>query len=120
MAFGLADSLDLMRRAGVAEVSQIRASGGGINSSLWRQILADVLGASIATVNTTEGAAFGAAILASEAAGWVGTAAEAADSWVEITSVTDPGADIARYRELHAAYRELYPALRPTFTALAG
>ena len=120
VAFGLADSLDLMRRAGVADVSQIRASGGGIRSGLWRQILADVLGAAIATVNTTEGAAFGAAILATVAAGWTDRASQVADEWVEIVSVTDPGDEVAPYRQLHATYRELYPALRPTFSALSS
>jgi xylulokinase len=119
VAFGLADSLDLMRRAGVAEVSQVRASGGGINSPLWRQILADVLGAGIATVTTTEGAAFGAAILATVAAGWADQAGDMAHAWVKITSVTEPGGNVARYRELHATYRQLYPALRPTFRAVA-
>ncbi|NNL68534.1 MAG: xylulokinase [Acidimicrobiia bacterium] len=117
VAFGLADGLDLMRRAGVAEVDHIRASGGGINSPLWRQILADVLGAGIATVNTTEGAAYGAAILAAAGVDWA-TVAELCDQWIETTSVTAPGPDLSRYRELHAVYQGLYPALRPTFTAL--
>lgn len=120
VAFGLADGLDLMRRAGVADVGQIRASGGGIASELWRQILADVLGAEIATVTTSEGAALGAAILATMAAGWTGTVADAVAEWVQVTSVTEPGADVARYRELHATYRELYPALRNTFEELSG
>ena len=119
VAFGLADGLDLMRRAGVADVAQIRASGGGINSPVWRQILADVLGAEIATISTAEGAAYGAAILATEAAGWAEDAADVAREWTDITSVTKPGRDVARYRELHAVYHELYPALRPTFAALA-
>ena len=120
VAFGLADGLDLMRRAGVADVSQIRASGGGVNSPLWRQILADVLGAAIATVTTTEGAAYGAAILATSAAGWTDDVGEMAHDWVHITSETQPGPDLARYRQLHGTYRELYPALRPTFDALSG
>ena len=64
VAFGLRDGLDLMVAAGMPAPAQVRASGGGLASPLWRQILADVLEAEIATVNTTEGAAFGAALLA--------------------------------------------------------
>ena len=64
VAFGLRDGLDLMTESGAKRPEQIRASGGGIRSKLWRQILADVLGAEIATVTTPEGAAFGAAMLA--------------------------------------------------------
>ena len=48
VAFGLREGLDLMVDAGMAAPSQIRASGGGIRSALWRQILADVLDAEIA------------------------------------------------------------------------
>ena len=60
VAFGLRDGLDQMIAAGMPAPSQVRASGGGTASPLWRQILADVLGAELATVSTTEGAAYGA------------------------------------------------------------
>ena len=118
VSFGLADGLDLMRLAGVGRVDQIRASGGGINSPLWRQILADVLGASIATVNTSEGAAYGAAVLAAVGAGWSGEAGSLVDAWVTITSVTEPGSDAEKYRHLHTTYQQLYPALQPLFPML--
>ena len=44
-------------------------TGGGAKSILWRQILADVLDTELVTVNTTEGAAYGAALLAGVGAG---------------------------------------------------
>jgi len=115
VAFGLRDGLDLMIRAGMPAPSQVRASGGGIASPMWRQILADVLGTELATVNTTEGAAYGAALLATEAAGWFPSVEAAVAALVEATPVASPGPDAASYREAHAAYRELYPALRPFF-----
>ena len=43
VAFGLRDSFELMKNAGLANVTQIRATGGGTKSGLWRQILANVL-----------------------------------------------------------------------------
>jgi len=115
VAFGLRDGLDLMVAAGMPAPSQVRASGGGIASPLWRQILADVLDAEIATVTTTEGAAYGAALLATEAAGWYGNVPAAVEALVRATPVAAPGPDAGRYREAHAAYRALYPALRPFF-----
>ena len=115
VAFGLRDGLDLMVAAGMPAPSQVRASGGGIASSLWRQILADVLEAELATVTTTEGAAYGAALLATEAAGWFPTVESAVAALVRSTPVASPGPDAARYRNAHAVYRELYPALRPFF-----
>jgi xylulokinase len=93
----------------------VRGSGGGLASPLWRQILADVLGAEIATVNTTEGAAFGAALLATPAAGWYPTVDAAVAAIVRATPIAAPGPDAAAYRDAHTVYRELYPALKPQF-----
>jgi xylulokinase len=115
VAFGLKDGLDLMVDAGLPAPGQIRASGGGTVSPLWRQILADVLDAEIATVGTTEGAAYGAGMLAAVGAGWFGDVDAIADAWVEATPVASRGPDGATYAEAHAAYRGLYPALAPTF-----
>ena len=117
VAFGLRDGLDLMVAAGMPVPSMIRASGGGTASRVWRQILADVLEAEIATVATTEGAAYGAGVLAAVGAGWHDSVAAATDAWVETTVVAAPGPDAAVYRERHAGYRALYPALAPTFRA---
>src|SRR5207249_8520884 len=63
VALGLRDSLELIRGMGLP-VTEIRVSGGGARSPLWRHILADVFRADVATVTTTEGAAYGAARLA--------------------------------------------------------
>jgi xylulokinase len=115
VAFGLRDGLDLMLAAGMPKPTQIRASGGGISSPLWRQILADVLEAEIATVTTTEGAAFGAALLAAVGAGWFGTVGEATVAVVSPEVVAAPGSVAPAYAEAHATYRALYPALRPFF-----
>jgi xylulokinase len=118
VAFGLRDGLDLMVEAGMPAPAQIRASGGGTVSPLWRQILADVLEAEIATVNTSEGAAYGAALLAMVGAGWFATVEAAAVALVTATPTAAPGPDAAAYREAHAIYRDLYPALAPTFHRL--
>ena len=115
VAFGLRDGLDQMIAAGMPAPTQIRASGGGTASPVWRQILADVLEADIATVETAEGAAFGAGILAAVGAGWYPSVGTAADAMVTATPVASPGPEAPLYLERHALYRELYPALAPTF-----
>jgi xylulokinase len=76
-----------------------------------RQILADVLGAEIATVNTSEGAAYGAGLLAAVGAGWHPTVEAASEALVTATPVAAPGPDAPRYDVAHAVYRDLYPAL---------
>jgi xylulokinase len=118
VAFGLRDGLDLMLEAGIPAPAQIRASGGGTASPLWRQILADVLTAEIATVSTTEGAAYGAALLAAVGAGWYRDVDEATHAVVIATPMASPGSNGAAYADAHATYRELYPALAPTFHRL--
>ena len=115
VAFGLRDGLDLIVEAGVRPPAQLRATGGGIASPLWRQILADVLGAEIATPATTEGAAFGAAVLATVAAGQHESVPAAVGALVEVRPLAQPGADAEAYADRHAAYRQLYPALAPIF-----
>jgi xylulokinase len=115
VAYGLGDGLDLMTDAGMPAPSQIRASGGGTASPLWRQILADVLGAEIATVNTTEGAAYGAGLLAAVGAGWFPSVDAACSALVTATTAATPGPDAPAYAEAHAIYRDLYPALAPSF-----
>lgn len=119
VAFGLKDGLDLMTAAGMPPPSEIRASGGGTRSAVWRQILADVLGAEISTVETVEGAAYGAALLASVGAGWFDSVARATAATVKTNPAASPGEDRNRYAEMHTVYRHLYPALKQSFDALA-
>jgi xylulokinase len=120
VAFGIRDGLELMVEAGVARPSQVRVSGGGTASPLWRQILADVLDVELATVATTEGAAYGAALLASVGAGWFETVDDAVQAFVRATPRETPGTDRATYAAAYPIFRDLYPALRETFRATAG
>jgi xylulokinase len=115
VAFGLRDSFELMRALGVTTSTQIRATGGGSKSSLWRQILADVLGTDVVTTSTSEGAAEGAAMLAAVGSGWFRTVGAASHALVELREAAYPSADAERYPDAYERYRELYPALAPTF-----
>jgi xylulokinase len=115
VAFGLRDGLDLIVSAGVQPPRQLRATGGGVASPVWRQILADVLGAEIAAVSTTEGAAFGAAMLAAVGAGWFASVDRAVAWAVRVRPVAEPGPSTSAYAAGLATYRALYPALKPIF-----
>jgi len=116
VAFGLNDSFTLIRNAGLGEIQQVRASGGGTRSALWRQIMASVLGTELVTVNTTEGAAFGAALLAGVGAGAWKDVSSACDATIKITSSTKPDPNqMDVYAKGYDLYRKLYPALRESF-----
>ena len=118
VSFGLRDSFELMKSAGLENISQVRVTGGGARSPLWRQILADVFGAEIVTVNAEEGAAYGAALLAATGSGAFRSVESACDATIQITGTTQPGMDQSVYEKLYPLYRDLYPALRPTFHAV--
>jgi len=116
VSFGLKDSFTLIQNAGLGEIHQVRASGGGTKSRLWRQILASALGAELVTVNTTEGAAYGAALLAGVGAGAWADVFSACKASVKITGSTQPDpAQVEVYRKTYSLYQELYPALKPSF-----
>ena len=120
VAFGLKDIFDLMREAGLGSIDQVRLSGGGAKSPLWRQILADVLATELVTVNTTEGAAYGAALLAGIGAGIWRDADAACAQTIRVTDRVSPVSEnLETYRLIHQQYQQLYPALKSTFHAVA-
>ncbi len=114
VAYGLRDSLELMRALGI-QIAQVRASGGGARSHLWRQILADVFNSEIVLVNITEGAAYGAALLAGAGTGVFGSVQAACAQTIRVTDSVTQGEDVRVYDQYYPVYRALYPALREQF-----
>jgi xylulokinase len=113
VAYGLRDSLELLRELGVvAEVG--RVSGGGARSPLWRRIVASVLDLPLESTVVDEGAAYGAALLAGCRAGAFSGPREAAERCVRVVSRTDPDPEwVETYAAGYRRFRQLYPALRP-------
>ena len=116
VAFSLRDSLEIMAGMGV-KPREIRATGGGARSALWRQILADVLGCPIVRTQSEEGPAYGAALLAGVAAGVFSDIAQPITIRPDVTE-PDPSA-VRRYGDYYAAYRSLYESTALTMHALS-
>jgi len=113
VAFGLRDSFELIKTASMVNIEQVRVSGGGAKSPLWRQILADVFNAELVTVNTTEGAAYGAALLAGVGSNLFSDTDAACAQAVQITGSTVPQpAQVTKYDRFYSCYQDLYPALK--------
>lgn len=120
VAFGIKDSFTLIQSAGLGEITQVRISGGGAKSQLWQQIMADVLGSELVTVNTAEGAAFGAALLAGVGVGAYNSVYEACDATIQITGKTSPDNRISQiYKDYYIRYQALYPLLETEFKEIA-
>lgn len=112
VAFGLRDSLELLRMLGV-EITSARVSGGGARSTLWLEICASVLGVSIERTVADEGSAYGAALLGGVAGGVFADVHEAVGRAIRVTDRIEPNPGWHdSYAERYARYRALYPALR--------
>jgi xylulokinase len=119
VAYGLKDSFTLIANAGLPENLEVRISGGGAKSPVWQQIIADVLNAPLVNVNTTEGAAFGAALLAGVGAGVFADVSTACQNTIETGDIVQPGENASVYATQYATYQTLYPTLKATFEKLA-
>jgi len=119
VAFAMRDSLEIMREMGVA-IAQVRASGGGARSALWRQIQADVNKTPLVTTNIDEGPAYGAALLATVTTGLYKSVEEACDAIVRVVDECAPDpANAPVYDAWFSEYREAYTALAPGFRRAA-
>jgi xylulokinase len=113
VAYGLKDSLELLRSLGVSADAG-RVSGGGARSELWLKIVASVLGLPLERTESEEGSAFGAALLAGVKAGVFANAEEAVARCVRVRDRIEPDAEwAATYEHGYERYRLLYPALKP-------
>ena len=113
VAFGLRDSLELLRAIGV-EPRSARVSGGGARSELWLRIVASVLELPLERTAAEEGAAFGAALLGGVAAGVFADVHEAVAATVRVRDTIEPEPEwIEPYAAAYRRFRSLYPALRP-------
>jgi xylulokinase len=118
--FAMRDSLELIREMGVT-IEQVRVSGGGARNALWRQIQADIYGCDVHTLNSTEGPAFGVALLAQVGTGGFSSVPEACDATIRAVDSTqvDPRAKFY-YDRAFAVYRQLYLDLRSSFKSISS
>lgn len=120
VAFGLRDSFEILREMGLP-ITQVRASGGGARSAVWRQILADVSGYDHVTINVDEGPAFGVALLAGVGTGVWQSVPEACHATIQVVNNTPVKPDAHRaYEPYYVLYRKLYQHLKADFAEVAG
>jgi xylulokinase len=113
VAFGLRDSLELLRALDVAG-DRGRASGGGARGRLWLEIVASVLGLPLELTVVEEGSAYGAAILGGVAGAVFTDVHDGVARCVRVRETIEPNPGwVAAYKEFYGRYRALYPALEP-------
>ncbi len=119
VTYAMRDSLAIIQEMGVP-VRQVRASGGGSKSALWRQMQADVFGKKVVTINAEEGPAFGVALLAAVGDGAFKNIQQACSATIREVSTT-PGDRVARreYDRGFPVYQQLYQSLKADFQTIS-
>jgi len=115
VVFGMNDGLNIMKKMGIS-TKEVRASGGGGQSDLWRQIQADIFNSDITTINSKEGGALGVAILAGVASGIYPDVVTACDNIIKVTSTQKVNEDNSKkYAKSYELYKKLYVSLKDDF-----
>jgi xylulokinase len=112
------DGLDIIEGMGV-KLHSVRLSGGGARSPFWKQLMADVLDKKITTLESQEGSAYGAALLAVVGTGAYATVEECCSVAIqEVEQVMPNAGNAAQYAKLHRVFQTIYPALQPIYGQL--
>ena len=119
IAFGLRDNIDRFEEIGI-DCSEVRIVGGGTKSPLWCQMKADCIGKTMQCTKNPEGAAIGAAMMASVANGFFKDMDEAAEAMVELDDkIYEPDPTVKEaYDEAYARYLATYDAMEPVYDKL--
>ena len=119
MCYSQRDCLEIIRALG-APVGRVRLSGGGARSPFWHQLFADVFCSPVVTLETQEGSAYGAALLAMVGTGEYKSAGEACSTAIHEVETKTPGPDATSYYERgYGVYRSLYPALKQPYCTIS-
>lgn len=118
VAFSLRDTFEIMKAMGI-NIPVISINGGGAKSKLWCEIIADALNVKVVKLNTNEGPAYGAAILAAVGCGLFATVEEACASFIKVTESIEPNkGNSVLYDKKYEKFREIYPATKELFRKL--
>lgn len=117
VAFSLKDCLAVLAGMNILP-RRILLSGGGARGTVWPQIQADVYGVPCGRWRNSEGAAYGAALLAMTGTGRFGSVAEACDQTLAADAEFAPG-NARLYAAAYDLYRALYPRLKDLFPQMA-
>lgn len=119
ITFSLRESIDIIRGAGKT-ISEVISIGGGAKNETWLQMQADIFNAKIIKLESEQGPAMGAAILAAYGCGWFDSLQEVAAAFIRPAKTYDPNPETAAsYDKLFALYQEVYGQTRELNEKLA-
>ena len=105
-------NIDRMNQAGCS-IKGLRAIGGGAKSERWLQMKADTFGMPVSSMQISEAASLGAAMLAGIAVGCFAGVEEAVEKMAKVKYTYEPDKEKGRqYQEKYEEYVKIYPALK--------
>lgn len=118
VAFALRDSLEVARSLGICP-ERTKICGGGAKSPLWKKIIANVLNLKLDIIESEQGPALGAAMLAAVACGEYSSVEEIAGKIVKVVETIEPEVDlVAKYEKQYQKFKEIYPACKAVYEKL--
>lgn len=113
ITFSLKDSYELMKKHSNKDFSQIVSVGGGAKNPDWLQMQADIFNAPVVTLETEQGPAMGAAMIAAVGTGWFSDFEACSQAFVNYKSEVKPNPEaVKQYEQVYAHYQEVYPTIK--------
>jgi ribulokinase len=120
VTFALRHNIEAGARGARSLADRLIVVGGAAHSDLWMQIIADVAGYPVFTIEEEVEAALGAALLAALGVGLI-SPERAAEGWVTLRERAQPRQDgQPTYDRMFGVYKDLYPALKSSMHRLRG
>lgn len=115
VAFGLRDSLEVARSLGI-NIARTKICGGGAKSPLWKKIIANVMNIKVEVIESEEGPALGAAMLAAVGCGEYPDVETATKQFVKTIDTVEPEKELVeKYEERYQKFKNIYPAVKNLF-----
>lgn len=115
VAFGLRDSLEVARSLGI-KIERTKICGGGAKSLLWKKMIANIMNLKVDVIESEEGPALGAAMLAAVGCGEYPDVETIAEKFVKVIDTVEPDPElVAKYEERYQKFHKIYPTVKVLF-----
>lgn len=115
VSFGLRDSLEVARSLGI-QIERTKICGGGAKSPLWKKMIANIMNMKVDVIESEEGPALGAAMLAAVGCGAYPDVETIAEKMVKVVDTVEPDPElVAKYEEKYQQFKRLYPTIKDLF-----
>ena len=115
VAYALRDSLEVARSLGI-KIERTKICGGGAKSPLWKKMIANILNLKVDIIESEEGPALGAAVLAAVGCGEYANVEEAVNKLINIVETIEPEYELVeKYDKGYEKFRRIYPCVKELY-----